>query len=164
MSMTSDVLLRDLSEDDLPIVFEQQLDTAANYMAAFTASDPVDHDAFMAHWSRILADDAIIKQVIVFDGQVVGNIASFEQQGEREITYWIGRHYWGKGIATSALNAFLRHVTARPLYARAAKDNIASLRVLEKCGFTRVGEGKGYANARGKEVEEWILLLGPNAG
>lgn len=57
----------------------------------------------------------------------------------------------------------LRDVTEddlRPLYARAVKDNIASIRVLEKCGFVLSGEDKGFSNARSKEVEEFILKLG----
>ncbi len=79
--------------------------------------------------------------------------------GKPEVSYWIGKPYWGKGVATRALSAFLFHVKVRPLYARVAKDNIASLRVLEKCGFARIGEDKGFANARGEEVEEFILRL-----
>lgn len=47
----------------------------------------------------------------------------------------------------------------RPLYARVVKDNLASQRVLQKCGFTICGENKGFANARGKEVEEFIMRL-----
>ena len=53
----------------------------------------------------------------------------------------------------------LNYVKVRPLYARAAKDNIGSLRVLEKCGFTRIGEGRGFSDARGEEVEEFLLRL-----
>ena len=155
--MTGDVLLRNVTADDLPIFFEQQRDADANYMAAFTAKDPSDRDAFMAHWTRILGDTATINQTILFDGQVAGSVSCFEESGRREVSYWLGKHYWGKGIATSALSAFLSHVKERPLYARAAKDNIASLRVLGKCGFTVIGEDKGFANARGKEVEEFLL-------
>ncbi len=160
--MTSDVLLRDVTAGDLPILFEQQLDPEANYMAAFTSRDPADRDAFMAHWAKILADESIIKQTILADGQVAGSIGSFEQFGEREVGYWIGRQFWGKGIATKALAAFLGHVKQRPLHARAVKDNIASLRVLQKCGFTICGEDKGFAGARGMEVEEYILVLQAN--
>lgn len=156
----SGVRLRDVTESDLPIFFQQQLDPAANHMAAFTARDPADRDAFTAHWARILADETITIKTILFDGQVAGHVASYyEQFGKPEVTYWIGKEYWGQGIATRALSAFLGHLEARPLYARAAKDNIASLRVLEKCGFTIVGEDKGFANARGEEVEEFILIL-----
>ena len=157
--MTTAVLLRDVTEDDLAIFFEHQLDSAANHMAAFTAKDPADRDAFHAHWTKILGDDTVIIKTILFEGHVAGHIAKFERSGEPEITYWIGREYWGKGIATQALSEFLGDVKVRPLYARVAKDNIASLRVLEKCGFTISGYDRGFANARAQEIEEAILKL-----
>lgn len=153
------ILLRDVRESDLSTFFKQQLDRTANYMAAFTSKDPTDRDAFTAHWTKILNDDTITKKTILFEGQVAGHIASFERFGKPEVTYWIGKEYWGKGIATKALSEFLDYLKTRPLYARAAKDNIASIRVLEKCGFTISGEDKGFSNARGEEVEEFILKL-----
>lgn len=152
-------MLRDVTEDDLLIFFEQQLDPAANHMAAFTAKDPADRDAFAAHWAKILGDETITIKSIIFEGQVVGHVASFEWFGKPEVTYWIGKEYWGQGLATQALAQFLGHVKTRPLYAAAAKDNIASLRVLQKCGFTIVGYGKAFANARGEEIEEVMLKL-----
>jgi RimJ/RimL family protein N-acetyltransferase len=159
--MASDVLLRDVTEGDLPTFFEQQLDPAANHMAAFTAEDPADRAAFTAKWTKILADDCITKKTILFDGQVAGSVSSFVApwSGMLEVTYWIGRAFWGKGIATKALSMLLGSLKTRPLYARAAKDNIASIRVLEKCGFTISGYDKGFANARGGEIEEVILEL-----
>ncbi|WP_220376368.1 GNAT family N-acetyltransferase [Cohnella lupini] len=157
--MSSNVILRDVSEDDLPIYFEQQLDKTANYMAAFTAKDPSDKVVFKAHWEKILNDERIIKKTIILNGEVAGQISSFEQFGEPEVSYWIGREFWGKGVATRALSQFLNVVNIRPLYARAAKDNIASIRVLEKCGFRICGEDKGFSNARSEEVEEFILKL-----
>ncbi len=78
---------------------------------------------------------------------------------ERELTYWIGRSYWGKGIATSALNAFLTVDRSRPLHARVASDNVASRRVLEKCGFRVVATERGFAEARSAEIEEVVLRL-----
>lgn len=158
--MYTDISLRDVLEDDLPTFFTYQLDPEANAMAAFTARDPTDREAFMAHWRRILADPTTINRTIVADGEVVGSIASYEDAGHLEVTYWLGKAYWGKGLATQALNLFLTQVNpTRPMYARAAKDNIGSLRVLEKCGFIIVGEDKGFANARGHEVEELHLRL-----
>ena len=159
--MTSDVLLRDVTEADLPVFFEQQRDPAANQMAAFTAKDPADREAFMAKWAKILGDDTVKKAILV-NGQVAGSVSSFVApwSGQLEVTYWVGREYWGRGIATKALTAFLGHLKARPVYARAAKDNIASIRVLAKCGFTICGHDKGFANARGEEVEEVVLRLG----
>lgn len=157
--MTSDLLLRDVTDDDLPIFFEQQLDPGANHMAAFTSRDPADRDAFNAHWNKILGDDTTTNKTILFAGRVVGHVASFERSGKPEVTYWIGKEYWGKGLATRALTELLRQVKERPVYARVAKDNTASLRVLEKCGFEISGEDKGFSNARGEEVEEFILAL-----
>ncbi len=156
-----EVSLRDVAETDLPIFFDFQRDSAANYMAAFTARDPTDKEAFAAHWNRILNDDTVLVKTIIFDGQVVGSVAKFvdKEFGKPEVTYWIGKEYWGMGLATKALARFLREVTVRPIYGRAAKDNVASIRVLEKCGFTMSGQGKGFANARGKVVEEVILEL-----
>ena len=144
--MATTVLLRDVLASDLPIFFEQQLDPVANQMAAFPARD---REAFMTHWTKILADETNILKTILFDGQVAGNIVSWLHSGEREVGYWLGREYWGKGIATWALSAFLDHVKTHPLYAHVAKHNRASIRVLEKCGFTITSE----------EGEEFILTL-----
>lgn len=157
--MTSTVLLRDVTDDDLPIFFEQQRDPIANHMAGFTAKDPSDRDAFNAHWTRIRGTKKITMKTVLFDGHVVGTVGSYEEGGRREVTYWIGREYWGRGIATKALSYFLGQEKTRPLYARAAKDNLASIRVLEKCGFAVCDQGKGYANARGEEIEEVGLVL-----
>jgi RimJ/RimL family protein N-acetyltransferase len=154
--MPNTILLRDVIASDLPIFFEQQLDPVANQMAAFPARE---REAFMAHWTKILADETNILKTILFDEQVAGNIVSWQHSGEREVGYWLGREYWGKGIATRALSAFLDHVTTRPLYAYVAKHNIASIRVLEKCGFTITGEDKGLSNTGGEEIEELILTL-----
>ncbi|WP_164011409.1 GNAT family N-acetyltransferase [Pyxidicoccus trucidator] len=155
----ADVVLRDVTEADLSVFFEQQLDADANRMAAFTSRDPADRGAFMAHWARILGDAGIIKKTILVEGQVAGHVSSFEMLGHREVTYWLGRSFWGQGLATRALSALLEHEKVRPLHARAAKDNLGSLRVLEKCGFVITGEDKGFANARGAETEEFILVL-----
>jgi len=158
--MTDDLRLREVVDDDLPLFFDFQLDQNANYMAAFTARDPTDREAFTAHWNRILADPTTINRTIVCDGQVVGSVSSYVEAGKPEVTYWIGRAHWGRGIGTRALAAFLVQVnTARPIYARVAKDNIGSRRILGKCGFQVIGETKGFANARGEEIEELILEL-----
>ena len=156
VAVPSAVLLRDVRRDDLPIFFEQQLDPEANTMAAFA---PRSHEAFMAHWARILADTTLIKQTIVCDGQVAGNIGCFEQDGQREVGYWLGREFWGGGIASAALAAFLRDIALRPLHAYVAKHNIASRRVLEKCGFAVVGEDNAFTTVNGEDVAGFILRL-----
>lgn len=159
MTKPGDVTLRDVVDADLPIFFAQQLDPDANHMAAFTRKNPEDRAAFDAHWKKIRADPTIVLKTILFEGRVVGSVASFVMFGDREVTYGIDKADWGKGLATRALTQFLALLPERPLHARAAKDNLASLRVLAKCGFVVTGHDKGFANARGCEVEEVVLRI-----
>ena len=156
---TNRLSLRDVEEADLSYFFDHEQDPEAGHMAAFTPEDPSDREAFTEHWTRLLANDTIIKRTIVMDDTVVGHIASWVQEGDREITYWIDRSQWGKGVATTALQLFLTEVEIRPLFARASRDNIGSIRVLEKNGFEVIGEDRGYANARGAEIDELVLSL-----
>lgn len=155
-----DILLRNVDPSDLTVFFVQQVDPDANHMAAFTAKDPADRHAFDAHWRKILGDSTVTLKTILYLGQVAGYVVCHSWFGEPEVGYWIGRQFWGKGIATRSLALFLDIITHRPLYARVAKDNLASKRVLEKCGFSVHGEDKGFANARGVDVEEYIFMLG----
>jgi RimJ/RimL family protein N-acetyltransferase len=158
--MSNELLLLLVANDDLSIFFAYQLDQEANHMAAFTAKHPTNQEAFMAHWHRILAEETNIIQTILCNGQVAGSVSSYLGEGRPEVTYWLGKEYWGKGIATWALKEFLAHHNpTRPIYARAAKDNLGSRRVLEKCGFKAIGELTGFANARGQEIEELLLEL-----
>jgi RimJ/RimL family protein N-acetyltransferase len=157
--LPGNIQLRDVTEDDLPVFFEQQLDLAANYMAAFTAKEPTNREAFMAHWARILGDEGILIKTILVEGQVAGYVLTHGWFSELEVTYWLGKSYWGQGLATQALAAFLQVQKSRPLVGRAAKDNVASIRVLQKCGFVLTSEIRGFANARGEEIEEVILTL-----
>lgn len=149
------VWLRDVLPSDLPIFYVQQTDPLANHMAAFTP-DYSDKAAFDERWARIMANPAVINQTIIFNGRVVGNISSFEFEGERDIGYWIGQEYWGNGIASQALRQFLQIETTRPIGARVAFDNLGSQRVLEKCGFKRIGEAVGFAGARNADTQEFI--------
>ncbi|MFJ8080340.1 MULTISPECIES: GNAT family N-acetyltransferase [unclassified Streptomyces] len=153
-----DVVLRPVHDSDLPVFFRQMNDPESLTMAAFTPPDPADRAAFDAHWKRIRASDAVNRTVLL-DGDVVGSAAVYGEPGEREVTYWIDRAYWGRGIATAALRALLAEVPERPLYARAAADNSGSVRVLEKCGFRVTTQARGFANARGAEIDELVLVL-----
>jgi RimJ/RimL family protein N-acetyltransferase len=130
-------LLRDVVESDLPVFFEHQRDPEATRMADFPARD---RETFDAHWERVLAGETNTVKTIVFEGQVAGNAVSWDQDGRRLVGYWLGREFWGKGLATKALAELVDELDRRPLYAYVAKTNIGSIRVLEKCGFVRSDE------------------------
>ncbi len=151
--MNYGVRLRNIESNDLSIFYEQQLDPDATSMAAFPARDRASFDA---HWDRnILGNPAAITQTIVVDGDVAGNIGSWPQEGVRLVGYWIGKEYWGKGVATRALSAFLSQVTYRPLHAHVVKHNVGSIRVLEKCGFSVVQN----IETAGDGLVELVLVL-----
>ncbi|MBA3471390.1 MAG: GNAT family N-acetyltransferase [Herpetosiphonaceae bacterium] len=157
--LTSSVLLRDVVDTDLVIFFAQQQDPTANHMAAFGARDPNSWETFSAHWAKNMAEATNTIKTILFRGAVAGHVVSFIHFDNVEVAYWLGQDYWGQGIATAALKLLLGQITLRPLYACAVKDNRASLRVLEKCGFVIAGEDTGFSHARDQEVEEFILIL-----
>ena len=154
--MIETIQLRDVTESDLPIFHEHQADPEAARMASFPSRSL---DGFMAHWTGLLKDESILLKTILYNGEVAGNIVCFEQLGEREVGYWLGRQFWGKSIATRALEEFLQQIETRPLYAHVAKHNIASRRVLEKCGFVVSGEDRFFSQILGDDIEEYILIL-----
>lgn len=148
--MTVGVVLREVTEDDLPVFFEHQLDAEAAAMAAFP---PRDRESFLTHWrTRVLGDDASLVRTVLADGRVAGNVVSWSAEGERLVGYWIGREFWGRGVATAALRRFVDLLPERPLRARVAVHNAGSIRVLEKAGFREVGRET-------TDVEELIYEL-----
>jgi RimJ/RimL family protein N-acetyltransferase len=151
--------LRPTTERDLRALFEFSRDPESVRMAAFTANDPSDRAQFYRHWTKLLADPTVRARTVVADGVVVGSVIAFDADLGREVTYWIGRAHWGRGLASAALAALLVEETTRPLFARASKDNVGSIRVLEKNGFRVVGADRFFANARGAEIDEVVLRL-----
>jgi RimJ/RimL family protein N-acetyltransferase len=153
-----EIVLRAVRDSDLPVFYRQMTDPEAVRMAAFVPDNLYDAEALAVYWQAV-RDSSHVLRTVLADGEVAGSAAVYGMPGEREVTYWIDRSYWGRGVATSALRALLTEVPERPLYARAAADNGASLRVLEKCDFREAARARGYANARGREIEEVVLIL-----
>jgi RimJ/RimL family protein N-acetyltransferase len=154
------VRLRAPIHSDIAIFFEHHREPEGIQMAAFGSKEPYDRETFEARWARSRSDETIVMRVIEDDAIVVGYVASFLRDGVREVAYWLGRAHWGRGLASAALAEFLEDVeTRRPLAARAASDNVASRRVLDKCGFVVFATERAFANARGEEIEEVVMRL-----
>lgn len=153
------VQLREVRQEDLTIFFEHQKEPEANQMAGFSAKDPNDRKAFDEHWKRIDEDKTIIIRTVEARGLVLGYVASFFRLGNREVSYWLGKDYWGRGVCTKALEEFLTILSERPLHARVAETNPASLKVLKKCGFKILKHEMAYAFSHGSEIKEAILIL-----
>lgn len=128
------VTLREVADEDLPLFFENQREPQA---LAFGLRSR-DREAFDAHWAKIRSDPALVIRTVLADGEVAGNIGAFERDGVTQVGYWYGSKWWRRGVATAALQAFLREFSTRPITAFVAAHNIGSVRVLEKCGFQLV--------------------------
>jgi len=151
------ITLRLVEDADLDALFDQMRDPESVWMAAFTADDPGDRAAFDAHMAKVRTSPENTLRAVTCDGRLVGSVACFVVDGQTEVTYWIDRAAWGRGIASRALELLIELVPVRPLHARAASDNSGSLRVLQKAGFRPVGTERSYAPARRAEIEETIL-------
>ncbi len=157
--INDEIRLRKTELADLEFFFVFQLDNEANYLAAFTAKDPTDKTAYLQKYTKLLNDPAINMQTIIVGNSIAGSVSKFEIEGEAEVTYWIDKKFWGKGVATKALKELLKNEKMRPVFGRVAFDNFGSQKVLEKCNFIKIGTGKGFANARQAEIEEFIYKL-----
>ena len=145
--------LRPVADDDIETFYEHQTDPEASAMAAFPIRErPVVFES----WQRNLAREDNVSRTIVVDGVVAGNIVSWKDDDRRLIGYWVGREFWGRGVATAALGLFVAEVAERPLFAFVAASNVASIRVLEKNGFVRTTH---EPEAGEDGVEEWLFTL-----
>jgi RimJ/RimL family protein N-acetyltransferase len=153
--VTPGVRLRTVEDGDLDVFFDHQADPQAVEMAAFPARD---REQFTAHWARLRADDALVTRTILAAGTVAGNIGSWPDDGQQLLGYWVGREWWGRGVATAALALFVDELAVRPLHAHVAAHNVGSIRVLEKCGFRRGRAAEAVALAS-DGVEELVFVL-----
>ncbi|WP_028662893.1 GNAT family N-acetyltransferase [Saccharomonospora halophila] len=155
--MAEGLSLRSMRDEDLATLFEIQRDDTAQQLAAFTDATAQDREAYLRKWRRILADDGIVKLVAERGGEIVGSVGTYPIGGDTEVTYWIRKDCWGRGVATAAVALLLREVTVRPLHGRTAADNVGSIRVLERNGFVHVGSERSFAAARQETITELIL-------
>jgi RimJ/RimL family protein N-acetyltransferase len=159
--MTAGVTLRAVLESDVPVFFEHQRDAESVAMAAFPARE---HEAHVAHWKKTMANASTTLRTILFNEEVAGYVVSWNGSTGREVGYWLGRGFWGRGIATQALRLFLQQESRRPLFGHVARHNLASRRVLEKCGFVLVGAAGVQKEPSGDPIGEIILRLDRTVG
>jgi RimJ/RimL family protein N-acetyltransferase len=138
-------------------MYQMQLDPESNRMAV---TIPRTAEAFHSHWAKALEDQGATARAVLLGEALVGYVCCFPSEGQDHVGYWIDRAHWGRGIASRALHLLLLEVTKRPLVATAAASNVASLRVLQKCGFVVAQVRLAPACDRYPECEEAVLVLG----
>ncbi len=153
------MLLRDVRPEDLDEFFLHQQDEQASLMSAFAPRNPRDRGVFDYHWSSLLADETAVVRTIEHEGRAVGAIVCTEHDGVGELSFWTAQDYWGLGLTTAAVDAFLREHTRRPLRAHVPEDNAGSVKVLSRRGFETVGQERVFSNARAEVITELVMEL-----
>ena len=154
------IAIRKTQLSDLDTLFNYQADDDAGHMAAFVnPTSWKDRDAYIAKWEKLLQDDTVTSYTILHGGEIAGSIGSWMRDGAPQITYGIRKAWWGRGIASAAVELFLKEVNIRPLYGSAAADNMRSIKILERAGFKKTGTERGFAAARNEEIEEVLFRL-----
>ena len=103
MTAHEHVTLRNVEASDLGVFFAHQLDPEAIRLAAFVADDPTNRAVFDVQWEKILSFPQITTRTLLVSGQVAGHVSCYPDGGAWEVTYWLGREFWGRGVATEAL-------------------------------------------------------------
>ncbi len=159
LKIQMEITLNPTTISDFERLFVFQSDMDGIQMAAFMPPNPLGKEAFLEKWINILQRTDVNMQTIYADGIIVGSIGKYDIEGDAQITYWLDKAFWGKGIATEALTMFLAFEKQRPMFGSTAFDNIGSQRVLEKCGFVKIRSEIGFAAARNKDIVEFIYRL-----
>jgi RimJ/RimL family protein N-acetyltransferase len=135
------VPLREVRSENVPVFYAYQADAGASALAGVPSRT---REAYAEHWAKLRADpEVLLRTIVTDDGAVAGQLLSFPREGIREIGYWLGREFWGRGLATAALAEFLPLVTERPVYGVITEANVASRRVLERNGFVLAERREG---------------------
>lgn len=152
--LAGDLHLSPVQESDIPALFRFQDDKDAQYQAAGGAAHESE-EAYREFLKRVESKGAVFRTILL-EGAPVGYIAAFDRFELRELSYWIGRKFWGQGLATRAVGQWIKEypLPEGGLYARAVKDHPASARVLDKNGFSAVKEESYFSDIRDAVVEE----------
>jgi RimJ/RimL family protein N-acetyltransferase len=140
------IALRPVADADLDALFDQMRDPESVWMAAFTPADPDDRSAFDAHMAKVRSSSDVTLRAVVCDGRLVGSVAAFVVGGETDVTYWIDRAAWGRGIASRALELLMDLVPRLIRFARSEhRPDIYG--AAEYCGMGGLRDVPGCGNS-----------------
>ena len=108
-------------------------------------------------------DGPLVYPVLLKDGTNVGYVQLVPIEEGYEVGYHIGKEYTKKGYATEALKAFLHEIMQKKgldkVYGICVSENIASIKVMEKCGFKKEYEGIGEYQGESRQIVKEIMLI-----
>lgn len=102
------------------------------------------------------ADGPFVHPVLLRDGTNIGYVQLARVADGWEVGYHIAPPYTGQGYATEAVRGFLPVIAREKGVGRVngicLKENLASQKVLVRCGFRIIFEGKGEYQGSEREI------------
>jgi len=157
-------VLRAWRDDDLESLVRHADDRDVSRTLRDRFPHPYTIDAGRAWLAAAGAEDPPTALAIDVGGEAVGGIGvipgSDVNRFSGEIGYWLGRAWWGRGLATAAVANFVpwagRTFHLVRVFGYVFETNPSSMRVLEKCGFEREGVLKRHAYKDGQLLDELV--------
>ena len=153
LSMAEDVHLNSLDEDNRRFVPDEVFETVEE------AKETIE---FLISVYET-GEGPLVHPVLLKDGTNVGYVQLAPIENGYEVGYHIGKQYTGNGYAAEALAAFLQHVMPkkglRSVLGICVSENIASKRVMEKCGFRKEYEGMGEYQGEMRPITRYIFEI-----
>ena len=153
MEMAESLHLNSLDEDNRRFVPDEVFETVEE-------GEAVISDLIECYQS---GEGPLVYAVTLKDGTLVGYVQAVPLQEGWEIGYHIGATYTRKGYATEAVKAFLpvvmRKIGVNRILGICLADNIASVKVLERCGFVKQFEGEADYQGEPRQVCRFTYSL-----
>ena len=170
---TKRLTLRAMCADDIPafVPLLDDFEVVKNLTHVPHPYTEADGRAFIARTEQKRSEGLSLNYAVLLGGETFIGFctANIEDEngerhsGSRELGYWCGRPFWGRGYATEAAQAVVEHafvvLGATALTSGVYIDNPASLRVLKKLGFRETGTAERNCVSRGAIVIAHEVLL-----
>jgi len=161
------VSVRAFGEADLPQLVHHGNDIAVWRTLRDRFPYPYSEADARAWLDFVATAQPVTNFAIAYDDACVGGIGYLRrtdvERHSAEVGYWLGKEFWGRGIATTALSLFVAHVFETSdlirLDATVFDTNPASARVLEKCGFRREGILRRAVVKDGRVLDSYLYSL-----
>lgn len=105
-------------------------------------------------------DGPLVYPVFTKQNENIGYVQLAPIEEGWEIGYHIAKKYTGNGYAAEAVCAFLPVIAEKKslsaIYGICLKENVASVRVMEKCGFKNLYRGTGEYQGKRREIVKYI--------
>jgi RimJ/RimL family protein N-acetyltransferase len=158
--------LRPLRTDDALAWYAYLSDPEVTHLTSYNVSSMDQVSNFIATYISDYAERRSSRWALVDadSDQLIGTCGYYSWNPDHsiaELGYDLSREHWGKGLMTEAVRAVVRwgfhEVQINRIQATVMAGNLASMRILEKCGFQSEGLLRQYKICRGQPKDFWMF-------